>query len=222
METNWYHHLKCKLEITAAGIVAATLHTFFSGNQFQKLPATRDLDSNIEKDVTQWFNGSFNPWFSKLSAGLTVNNTVTELTASSYLEKINSIITALFVARTYYAKQADSSYITSLKSVALYKAAMCEELAKAIGAAYQYESNKFGCEIIEKTSISTIASTYEGSGPVNYKWDGEYLVNHFQYKKTGVMEETKDKKTKDYLPWVISAGFFLIAWSAAAAKKAIT
>lgn len=220
MENNWYTRLKCDLEITTAGIVAVTLRTLFSGNQFQNLPVTRDLDSNIQRDITEWFTAIFNPWFGKLSASLVVNNTVQELTDTTYSEKINNIITALYVARTYYAKQADSSYITSLKGVALYKAALCEELAKTIGAAYEHALQQFGTKKMEKTRISTIASTYEGVGPEYYNWGGDYIVNHVQYENIEVMAEetTKEKGTKDYLPWVITAAFGLIAWSAAAAK----
>jgi len=95
---------------------------------------------------------------------------------------------------------------------------MLEELANCIGAAYETALNQFGTEIIGKTRISTMASTYEGTGPENYKWDGEYLVNHIQYEKIENMEQSTDcKKGKtDYLPWIITSGFFLIAWSAAA------
>lgn len=224
MKSNWYTRLKCELEITTAGIVAVSLRTIFSSNQFQNLPVSRDLDSNIREDITQWFTAKFNPWFGKMSASLSVNNSLRELSDPTYSDKINSIITALYVARTYYAKQADSSYITSLKAVALYKAAMCEELAKSIGAAYELALRQFGNGIEGKTRISTVASTYEGTGPENYKWDGDYLVNHVQYENIEVMaeettEETKGKRTRDLLPWVFTAAFGLIAWSAAAAKS---
>jgi len=223
MKSNWYSRLKCNLEITTAGIVAVSLRTIFTGNKFQNVPKTRDLDSNIPADITQWFTVVLNPWFGKLSAELGVNNTVRELTDPTYTDKINSIITALYVARTYYAKQADASYITSLKTVAIYKAALCEELAKAIGAAYEGALLQFGAEIKGKTRITTIASSYEGTGPENFKWDGDYLVNHVQYENIEVMdnqEETKEtKRTKDLLPWVFTAAFGLIAWSAAAAKS---
>ncbi len=221
MKSNWYSRLKCKIEISTAGIVAISLRTIFSSNQFQNVPVTRDLDSSIEKDITNWFTVIFNPWFGKLSTGIVVNNTANELTDSSYSDKINSIITALYVARTYYAKQADSSFITSLKSVALYKAAICEEVARSLGCAYEDALLQFGAKIIGKTRISTVASTYEGTGPENYRWDGDFLVNHVQYENIEVMSEkeeeaTKEKRTKDYLPWVFTAAFGLIAWSAAA------
>ena len=141
---------------------------------------------------------------------------------------INKIITALFVARSYYAKVADSEFNSSLKNVGLYKAAICEEIAKSLALAFEEALRQYGNTIEGKIMESTIASIYTGSTPEKFIWNGNVIVNHVKYENLKVMQTLKNTTPeepvncsgeKQYLPWVFCAAFGLIAWASAAKES---
>ena len=174
----WYKGLIGTIEISGSGIVSRNLETILDNALFQKLPVIRDLDASLTIDVTHWFETIFNPWFASLSVPLTVENDIAGLTSSKYTTSINKIITALFVARSYYAKVADSEFNSSLKNVGLYKAAICEEIAKSLALAFEEALRQYGNTIEGKIMESTIASIYTGSTPEKFTWNGNVIVNH--------------------------------------------
>lgn len=159
----WYNRLLGTIEISGSGIVSRNLETILDNALFQKLPVVSDLDASLTLDITQWFETVFNPWFASLSASLTVENDIAQLTSPRYTTSINEVITALFIARAYYAKVADGEFTTSLKNVGLFKVAICEEIAKSLSLAFEEALKQYGNTIEGKTMESTIASIYTGS-----------------------------------------------------------
>ena len=192
----WYKNLKSKLQINATGIVGNFLKAILANDLAMELPQAREIDSNISADFTTWFNGIFSPWFAQLSATLNSGNTLEELTAVSYTTNINNAIKALWVAKSYYSKQADAAFVTSLQTVELYKAALCEEIARSLDLAYEEALRQYGTEIEGKDTTTTIASTYKGTTPENFKWNGDVLVNHVVFENVKVTGISKPRQSK--------------------------
>ena len=221
MTNTWY---KSKIKITSAGIVAVNIRAAIEAEMFQDLPKYSHIDVSLSSDIREWFDNVLNPWFGELSRGLTVDNNLNELINSSYTDNINRIITSLFVANSYYQVQAESNYLSSsLKNVSLYKAGLCEQLAKTIVYAYEEALKQFGSNIQGKTVKTTVAANYIDT-PEPFNWTGNVLVNNIHYEKVRVMEsnnqETQQPECKtQYLPWVFTAAFGVIAWTAAASKN---
>lgn len=224
MEKNWYSCLLESLEISGTGIVAENLREVLNTAMFQKLPESKELDPNLSGDVNMWFTAVFNPWFTSISGGLTTGNSEAELVSPGYCEQLNKIIIGLYVARAFYAKTADSEFVTALKVLALYKAAVCEEIAKSIVFAFEKAAFQYGNELKGRTIETTIASIYTGSTPERFIWNGNVLVNHVKYQDLKIMGNPTDNQNQvgncsgsnQYLPWVFCAAFGLIAWASAA------
>lgn len=205
----WYNRLLATLEISGTGIVAEKLRTVLNSRAFQNLPVIKELDPVLSSDVTVWFTSVFNPWFAQLSGTLTVGNSQEELTSISYANHINKIILALLVARSYYAKVADGEYMTSLKNEGQYKAAICEEIAKSVGYAFEQALLQFGSRLEGRSIEITVASEYKGSTPEKFSWNGNVLVNHVKYEDIKIMADTTENQnpngncngSKQYLPW---------------------
>ena len=224
----WYQEILKKIQITASGIVADLLNEITNSgalkSTYKSNPTALDVD--VENTVVGWFNLLFNPWFSELSVRLGVDDNLEALTSSEYAAKISRIIQELAVARAYYAQQANDAIIGSLKYVALHKAALCEELATAISEAYEKALHRYGNSISGKTIEQTEVHEFDGSRPEPYKWQGkEIIVNTIKYENVAVDQqenpqsnETTTSRVPQYLPWVFTAAFGLIAWSAAAKK----
>lgn len=223
---SWYKKLICSLEITASGAVANVLKQFVSTGLFPNgISQVNLLDASVSKDVAEWFNSLLKPWFKDLSILLGNSSEKEVVTSPEYWEKVNQILVALNVARSYYATTADGTIITSLEDVAQIKALICEELEKAVAAAYKMtlESNGY---VVEEAPVQTEASSYQGNTPEAFKWAKTTLAYH---KKFTAVEgqgteqqqqcEQPGKQRKDYIPWVIATAFGLIAWTAAASKK---
>lgn len=224
MEKNGYSCLLGVLKITGTGIVAQNLREVLDSAKFQKLPDFKELDPNLPGDISKWFTGVFNPWFASISRNLTTGGSEAELVAPGYSEHLNQIITGLYVARAFYAKTADSEFVSALKILALYKAAICEEIAKSIVFAFETAVFQYGNELKGRTIETTIASAYTGSTPERFNWNGNVLVNHAKYDEIKIMGNPTDNQnqvgncsgSKQYLPWVFCAAFGLIAWASAA------
>lgn len=220
----WYKSLITKIEVSATGTVAAFLQTAAESGLFQKVPVGTGIDTSVSVDVAQWFNTVFNPWFAELSAKLGYESELEQLTSSGYSERINEVLIALWVARSYYAKQADVALITSLKNVALYKAAICEELALAVQNSYRKSVEQYGeFQYQGEVFTQTIASAYNGTTPETFTWPGTVVVNHiiFQDVEAGENNQEENVKStgqKELLPWVFTAAFGVIALIAASSK----
>ena len=224
----WYQNILKKIQINSSGIVSAFLNEITNSgalkSTYKSNPTALDVD--VENTVVGWFNLLFNPWFSELSVRLGVDDNFRALTSSEYVAKINRTIQELAVARAYYAQQANDAMFSSLKYVALHKAAICEELAKAISEAYEKALRRYGDSITGKTIEQTEVHEFDGSRPEPYKWQGkEIIVNTIKYENVAVDQqeneqsnETTTSRVPQYLPWVFTAAFGLIAWSAAAKK----
>ena len=220
---NWYKRLITKIEVSATGTVAAFLQTAANSGLFQKEPVSTGIDTSVSTDVAKWFNTILNPWFAELSAKLGYETELDQLTSSGYSERVNEMIIALWVARSYYAKTADESFITSLKKVALYKAAICEELALAVQTAYRNAIEQYG-ELEGAVFTQTIASAYSGTTPETFIWPGTVVVNHIIFENVELASKNQEStsegkaKEKELLPWVFTGIFGVIALVAASSK----
>lgn len=200
--SNWYSSLFSRLEVFTDNATANKLKVNLLEACLSVLPGAKMLDVSVSDDVLLWFETIFSPWFSKLSVNL-VNS-----------EGINEVLTALNVARSYYETKVDQELLTSTKDVYRYKVRICEDLAGLIINTFRNPSG-------ENIYVQTEASSYSGSTPEPFNWPGTVLSYH-QILETVNIEGEKTQECsgkKDFLPWVITAAFGLIAWSAAASKK---
>lgn len=223
---SWYKNLICSLQIPASGAVASVLKQAVATGLFPKgISQANLLDASITEDVGRWFATKLSPWFIGLTVNLGNTSEKEVVISSEYIEKVNQILVALNVARSYYATASEGAILTSLKSVAQLKAIICEELEKAVAAAYKMtlESNGYS---VGEASVQTEASSYQGTTPEAFKWGKTTLAYHKIFTAVegeAAQQETQcpqpGKQSKDYLPWVIAGAFGLIAWTAAASKK---
>lgn len=226
----WYQKLISCIEIAAFGAVAGVLKSAVATGLFSKQPEINGLDSQVVVDVERWFLKKMNPWFKTLTQQLGSVTDKNVLVSPAYIDQINQVITALHVARAYYAKLASEAYVTSIEEVNMLQAAFCEELATAVAASYTGVVSQYGTEPKEGISI-TEASAYTGSMPDGFQWPGTVIVNHKiftpkeheevsinQPQSTAEQRVKTEKSKRDYLPWVFTAFFGLIAWSASAKK----
>ncbi|MGB7841158.1 MAG: hypothetical protein WBL21_00095 [Salinimicrobium sp.] len=223
----WYKEILEKIQINASGIVADLLQQILSSDIlttiYKSNPSALDVD--VDNQVKSWFEKIFNPWFSGLTVRLGIDDNLQALTSSEYTEKINRTIQELGVARAYYAQQANDAFISSIKYVALHKAALCEDLARSISESYEKALLRYGNTISGKSIEITDVHDFNGSTPEPLKWNNkEIIVNTIKYENVAVdqQEQPSNEKTTSrvpqYLPWVFTAAFGLIAWSAAAKK----
>lgn len=217
-----------KVNISGTGVVARNLQAAIDGRGITiecDDKAGSILDTAVFDDVLVWFRMNFNPWFADLSSKLGVEQNQMELIQPGYYSRLNEIIAALNVAKAYYALKANEAFMTSIEDVANVKGIICETLSTGIIEAYELAIGKpEGMNILENSS--TIATTYEGSIPEVFKWPDTVTIAY--HKKFTRVEQggnnTGDQAqinsgSKQYLPWVFTAAFGLIAWSAAAKKK---
>lgn len=223
----WYQKLIVCVEVAAHGAVAGILKSTVETGLFSKPLDTNGLDSALTADVEKWFLENFKPWFKELSKRLGAITDKTVLLSPMYVAQVNGIITALHVARAYYAKQASESLVSSMEDVALVKAAFCEALATAVAGSYKKVVEQYGITP-DETLAFTEASKYTGTMPEGFSWTGNVVANHkiFSHEETKINQPQPTAKQpvitgkviKDHLPWVFTAFFGLIAWSAAAKR----
>lgn len=221
----WYQKLVRCIEVAGTGNVAELLRSTVDTGLFSLAPKSNGLDASISEDVSDWFHTRFKPWFTKITLGLGAATSREDLVSGTYITHLNSAITALHVARAYYAKQADNEFVSSLEHVARYQAQFCEELAEALQVVYIKALAAHGLEPVIGSTI-TEASSYRGVMPEGFNWPGPIEAFH-QIIKDVVQEgqqqqqqqEEQKVKIPQYLPWVFTAAFGLIAWSAAAKKQ---
>ncbi|MDT0689365.1 hypothetical protein RM549_06180 [Salegentibacter sp. F188] len=214
-----------RLEVAAIGPVADALKIVLEGDIETTYKADANiLDVSASEDMEIWFNKIFSSWFSSLTARLTVADDFKVLTANDFTQELNQVIEALEVARAYYAQQANFEIISSLENVALQKAAICEIAAKAVVTAYEVALNTYGSEFTGREWVSIQANFFEGSTPEPYQWQKKnIIVNLINFNNVAVensenQEQPVQTRVPQYLPWVFTAAFGIIAWSAASKK----
>lgn len=219
----WYQKLISCIEVAGNGVVAVFLRSTVETGLFSLAPKINGLDTSVSADVSDWFHTRLKPWFSKitLKAGGVVG--VEDLSSSEFISEVNDIITSLHVSRAYYAKVADETFITSLENVSRLKARFCEELAEAVQGSYEKALAQYGLVPQYQMEI-TEASSYEGITPEFFNWPGTIEAYHqiiTDVAQEGQQQEQQERKNNvpQYLPWVFTAAFGLIAWSAAAKKQ---
>lgn len=220
----WYTRLMCNTEIASTGAVALNLKNAVKTGLFMGFEDPKSLDASIASDVSTWFHTQLKPWFLNLSARLGNQSGRDQLISPEYIFNVNEIVKALYVARSFYATKSDAAFMTSLKDVAKYQSLFCEELAAAVLQAYANSIAEYDLTPKE-AATETEASSYQGSTPEDFNWPGTVLSYH---SKINNVESTQQESTNqncpgsgngnDYLPWVITAAFGLIAWAAAAKK----
>lgn len=223
----WYQKLISCVEVAAFGAVARLLKSTVETGLFSKKPEINGLDSQVTTDVEKWFLENFRPWFAELSKKLGSATDKTVLLSPAYIIQVNQVITALHVARAYYAKLASEAYVSSIEEVNVLQAAFCEEMAKAVSYSNTRVLAQYGIEPKQGIAM-TEASSYTGTTPEGFKWPGTVVANHkiFSHEETHINQPQPTagqplkagKIFKDHLPWVFTAAFGLIAWSAAAKK----
>ena len=219
----WYTRLMFNTEIASNGAVALQLKELVKTGLFSGVSDPKSLDANIAGDVSTWFHIQFKPWFMALSTLLGPESDRNQLVSPQYIFNINEITKALFVARSFYATKADEAFMTSIKDVAKYQALFCEELAAAVNQAYANSIVEYGL-MPKEAATETEASSYEGSTPENFNWPGTVLSYHSKIKNVESTQQTTEQigcpgnGNSQYLPWVFTAAFGLIAWAAAAKK----
>jgi len=223
MKMTWYNNLLSKLQISGNGLVSNFLTETVMNGLIKGKVQGNSLDSAVSDDVSLWFTEKFNPWFAELSTPLGSATDKSELVSVEYYQGINDVVSALNVCRSYYDVQGDQEIITSLVTVAYLQALICEEISKEIITAYERSigvTNDFS----GKVDTYTNASDYLGTTPEVFVWPENTVISYhqkFQNMKDNevVLNQEKTQGTRQYLPWVFTAAFGLIAWSAAAAKK---
>ena len=222
---SWFKHILSGLSVNATGVVADHLEAYIQEPKLQTQyeVVSSCLDVSAARDLQEWADKTFANWFHELTQLLEVENSLEALTNPNYTDFINRIITALEVSRAYYAQQAsEDSFLNSLRTVALRKAIVCEALSAYVIQSYSDALKEYGNEIKGHTINSVEAHLYEGTQPENFKWKKKNVfVNHIIFENVSVDQETEKAKNtgRDYLPWVFTAAFGLIAWSAAARKN---
>ncbi|MDT0643698.1 hypothetical protein RM553_12720 [Zunongwangia sp. F363] len=214
-----------RLEVKAIGPVAENLKNLLAAAEIKTTydAQANILDTGLSSDVAEWVK-IFRPWFSGLTENLSVADDFERLSANEYTEKLNQVIEALEVARAYYAQQANFEIISSLAKVALQKAAICEIAALAVIKAFEASLSLYGSGFSGKEFVSVEANFYEGSRPEPYQWQKKnIIVNLINFNNVAVdnsenQEQKLESRVPQYLPWVFTATFALIAWSAAAKK----
>ncbi|NJW53542.1 hypothetical protein [Salinimicrobium oceani] len=220
----WYQRLISRIEVAGNGMVAEFLRSTVETGLFSKAPNINALDASIPGDVSEWFASSFKPWFMKVTLNLGVLANQEILTSQAFINTVNQVVESLNVARSYYAKEADFSMITSLENAARLKAQMCEEAASAVFTAYEKALAQFGL-VPQYGMAITESSSFDGSTPEVFKWKKITEAYHkkiIDVNKEGTENQEQQQKTShipQYLPWVFTAAFGLIAWSAAAKKQ---
>lgn len=228
---NWYNRLIKSIEIPATGVVAGHVKAALP-KMLEKVPFDNSLDTSVSEDVCQWFEAVLEPWFAELSASLEIKDTGTELSSEGYTYEINKIITALMVSRSWYQTKANEGFMTSLKTVAGFKALICEELATAVATAYTTALDNHG-EWEGKTIIDTVSSEYTGTTPEKFTWNNTVGAYHTFFERVQMVgyaarekrieaeaEEKEGKKpaSKNYVPWVVAGIFGLVALNNASTK----
>ena len=218
----WYTRLMCNTEIAANGAVAIRLAEAVNTGLFPNFMDAKSLDANVAGDVSTWFHTQFKPWFLNLSTKLGSEVEENELVSEVYFSQINEVVKALYVARSYYATKADEAFMSSIRNVASYQALFCEELAAAVLQAYANSIKQYGL-FVKTAGTETEASSYKGSTPEKFTWPGTVLSYHSKIINVETEQTTPDcqgsaKGNGQYLPWVFTAAFGLIAWAAAAKK----
>ena len=224
--STWYKRLICKTEVSATGAVAGSLRSSVQTGLFEKQPLSTGLDTSVSTDVAQWFNTIFNPWFAELSAKLGPEAEINLLISPEYSERVNEVLIALWVARSYYVKTADEAFISSLEKVARFKAQFCEEIALAVQSAYKDTLAQYG-EFEGAVFTQTIASAFDGTTPETFNWPGTVVVNHIIFENMELASENQEQfgegkpQQKELLPWVFTGIFGVIALVAASSKPKI-
>ncbi len=219
----WYTRLICNTDVAANGTVAVRLIAAIKTGLFPNVTGPKSLDANVSGDVSTWFHTQFKPWFLSLSVGLGSETERSQLVSKAYFWKINEIVKALYVARSFYATKADEAFMTSIKDVARYQALFCEELATALMQAYVESVKEYDLSV-KVVGTETEASSYQGSTPEKFNWPGTVLSYHskiinVESEQTNQNCQGKAHGNGQYLPWVFTAAFGLIAWAAAAKKN---
>jgi hypothetical protein len=200
----------------SGSVVAAVMNGLIKGET-----QGNSLDSDVYEDINRWFNNSFNPWFASATNVFGLETKESDLLHPDYYAGINEIITALNVSRSNYELQGGQEIISSLETVAFMKALICEELSNAIISSYE-KAIGVTPDFYGKSDTSTIASEYTGTTPERFIWPENVVISYHKkfinMNKNEVETDNRPKKPKQYLPWVFTAGFGLIAWAAAAKK----
>lgn len=216
--SNWFSILIDKIQISASGMIAERFKQVLNEGRFRQFEQGKGIDVSVSQEAKKWFDNYFLDWFAGLSVMINEDNSG----INAFSEKINKVIQSLAVARGYYSKQADVAMTTSLKDLALAKVMLIEEVITSL--VFSYEQCLTACAIDpNKTIEMTNAIDFEGSTPEKYYWKHDkVIVNHTKFLN---MEDSAqqssqacEKGTKDYLPWVITGAFFLIAWGSAVTK----
>ena len=213
------------LQLPATGTIVNYVKSVISGGLIDRLPSINDLDSSLFEDVRNWIEEEFLPYIQDLS--LLLGDTADKATIISpeYAERVNEVIASLHVSRAYYISKADETLVTSLENVSRLKAKICEKIANAVATAYDQLLSAAGVEA--KSTTTTAASAFQGKTPESFSWTGTVLAVHPQFSVKTVVQAPKEqsganplqgKPVKDYLPWVFTAFFGLIAWTSAAKK----
>lgn len=221
----WYQKLIRCIEVAGNGAVAELLRSTVDSGLFSLAPKANALDASVATDVSDWFHTRLKPWFMKITLGLGTATSEQELVSVGYITHLNNALTAIHVARSYYAKQADDAYMSSLKSVYRFQAQFCEELAELLQGSYEKALAAYNLVPVYRGNL-TEASTYKGVTPEGFKWPGTIEAFHqiiIEVAQEGQEQQQnqgqQQSRIPQYLPWVFTAAFGLIAWSAAAKKQ---
>ncbi len=216
---NWFAILIDRIQVSASGMLAENFSQTLKCGVFRQFKESNGIDVSVSQEVKKWFDSHFSEWFANLSVMLTEDKS----SLNEFSEKINTLIKHLSVARGYYSKQADVAMTTSLKNVAQAKVMLIEELITSL--IFSYEQCLKACGIEPNKTIEiTNAIDFEGDSPEEYRWKHDkVIVNHTKFENMEDPAQPQNpqackKGTKDYLPWVITGAFFLIAWGSAVTK----
>jgi len=217
--SNWFSKLIDSIQVSAAGTFMENLKASLKCGAFRSFQDSTGIDVSVSKEVSAWFNKSFQNWFSQLLGML---QSASNYADPAYAEIVNTVIQTLEVSRAYYSKQADTALTTSLKNVALGKVMILEEVIQSVIFAYEQALKSTGIQPLKVIEL-TDAVNFEGTTPENFKWNKKkVIVNHVMFQEmqenTAQPQNECPKAKPDYLPWVIAGGFFLIAWGSAVTK----
>jgi hypothetical protein len=217
----WYNQLLRNLQVSGNGAISGSVVAAVMNGLIKGETQGNSLDSDVYEDVNRWFNNSFNPWFAQVSQVFGLETQKEDLLYPDYYAGINELISALNVSRSYYELQGSQEIITSLETVAYMKALICEELSNVIISSYE-KAIGVTPDFYGKSDSYTIATEYTGTTPERFVWPENTVISyHKQFLNMNKNEKVTDnipRTPKQYLPWVFTVGFGLIAWAAAAKK----
>ncbi|MFV8280552.1 hypothetical protein ACNKXS_03355 [Christiangramia marina] len=221
---SWYNNLISKLQFSATGKVAENIKTALESGAFRTIEDSTGTDINVPNEISSWFHSKLKVWVLQL---LSLIQEASNYADPSYAAIINTVIQALEVARAYYAKQADTSFNTSLRNVALGKVKILEEIISSV--IFGYEQTLKDANLLPvKTIQMTNAGKFEGSSIEDYKWNQldrkKVIVNHVIFRE--MEDQTQGNNMKDcekcktdYTPWAFAGFCALLAWSASVTKN---